>query len=152
MSRHSIGCASLTVLVAAVLVCALPAAASSQAPPELAAADRAAIRSVIERQLAAFQRDDAVAAFAYASPTIREIFRTPENFLRMVRRGYPPVYRPRQVEFRELVDVQGEPVQRVLLVGPDGVPMIALYVMQRQVDGAWKINGCYLVPAGDKAV
>jgi len=28
---------------------------------------------------------------------------------------------------------------------------MAFYVMQRQPDGAWLIDGCYLVPARDKA-
>ncbi|MBI4183469.1 MAG: DUF4864 domain-containing protein [Proteobacteria bacterium] len=113
--------------------------------PHPGAAERAAIRQVISDQLAAFRRDDGRAAFAYAAPVIREIFRTPENFMRMVIDGYQPVYRPRRVEFGELVVVDGETVQQVHLVGPDGRAVIALYQMQRQPDGSWKIAGCILV-------
>jgi len=38
----------------------------------------------------------------------------------------------------------GTIIQRVELVGPDGVPALAHYVMQRQSDGSWRINGCFL--------
>ena len=34
----------------------------------------------------------------------------------------------------------------VLLVRPDGVPVPALSLLQQQPDGAWKIDGCYLMP------
>src|SRR6185369_2536882 len=69
---------------------------------EATGADRGAIRAVIEQQLAAFQRDDGEAAFAFASPGIRAQFQTAETFMSMVRSGYPPVYRPREVQFGEL--------------------------------------------------
>jgi hypothetical protein len=43
----------------------------------------------------------------------------------MVRAGYQPVYRPREVEFRDLVPLKGRWTQRVLVVRPDGVPVVA---------------------------
>ncbi|HEX3497813.1 MAG TPA: DUF4864 domain-containing protein [Stellaceae bacterium] len=107
-------------------------------------ADRAAIRAVIEEQLAAFQRDDESAVFRLASPTIQEQFQSSGNFMRMVRSGYQVVYRPRDVQFGEIETVDGNIIQRVELVGPDGVPALAHYVMQRQPDGSWRINGCFL--------
>ncbi len=141
--------------VAAVLIAvslafvAVPAQSESLS---LSDADRSSIRDVIERQLAAFQRDDGARAFSYASPTVRRQFGTPERFMHMVRTGYPPVYRPREVEFRDLVVAGDVPAQKVLLVGPDGVPVMAIYPMQRQADGSWKIDGCVLVGVGDKAI
>jgi len=111
--------------------------------------DRSAIRRVIENQLAAFQRDDGSEAFSYASPGIQRRFGTPDNFMAMVRNGYAAVYRPQEVEIREL-RVQGSTIQQeVLFVGPDGRPVIAVYTMQRQADGSWKINGVYLISAPD---
>ena len=130
----------------AVMLWAVSAAAQT-AP--VSAADEARIRAVLAGQLAAFQRDDANAAFAVASPAIQQIFQTPDIFMQMVKTGYAPVYRPRKVEFRGLVDTGGIPVQRVYLVGPDGVPVIALYPMERQADGNWRIDGCTLVRADD---
>ena len=74
-----------------------PRPAPSEALDEV---DRQAIRSVIEAQLAAFQADDGETAFGFASPTIQEMFGNPTNFLAMVKAGYMPVYRPREVRFR----------------------------------------------------
>jgi hypothetical protein len=121
------------------------------AEPAVSPADRTLIRGVIEDQLAAFQRDDGAAAFGFASPMIRGQFGTAENFMAMVRQGYAPVYRPREVAFGSLVDMEGRIVQRVLLVGPDGRPVTALYIMEREPDGTWRIDGCILTDSDDKA-
>jgi ketosteroid isomerase-like protein len=117
----------------------------------LGAADRAAIRAVVEEQLAAFQRDDERAAFDLASPTIQQQFQSSANFMRMVRSGYQPVYRPRDVQFGEIETVDGAIIQRVELVGPDGVPALAHYVMERQPDGSWRINGCFLTASEQRS-
>ena len=39
----------------------------------------------------------------------------------------------------------------MLLVGPDFEVVTAYYVMQRQADGTWRINGCVLQAAPDQA-
>ena len=130
-----------------VLLIALPLSAQQRDLPD---ADRAATRTVIKRQLEALRQDDAVGAFALASPEIQAKFETPERFMTMVHTWYRPVYRPRQVVFRDLNPLAGQPTQAVLLVGPDGVPVMALYPMQQQPDGVWKIAGCYLVPFKDE--
>ncbi|MGD9509589.1 MAG: DUF4864 domain-containing protein [Geminicoccaceae bacterium] len=104
--------------------------------------DAEAIRSVVEHQLQAFRADDGQQAFSYASPAIQSIFKNADTFMSMVRAGYRPIYRPREVEFRDLVAVEGRWTQRVLVVGPDGVPVVAQYVMEKQPDGSWRIDGC----------
>lgn len=118
--------------------------ATAQETPAASPGDAAAIRAVIERQLAAFQADDSALAFSFASPKIRAIFGTSDNFMNMVRTGYPPVYRPRNAAFLDIVNVRGQPAQRVLLTGPDGADVIAHYFMERQPDGTWLIDGCVL--------
>ncbi len=120
----------------------LAAPASAQAP--LSADDRAAIREVIRSQVDAFRRDDGESAFALASPAIRRMFGTAEIFMDMVRQGYQPVYRPRRFEFEDIVELGGQPAQRVGVVGPDGRPVIAVYPMRRLPDGTWRIDGCFL--------
>jgi len=115
-------------------------------------AEEQAIREVIQSQLDAFQRDDAATAYSYAAPSIKQMFTTPDIFMDMVKLGYQPVYRPREVEFRKLDDVDGTLVQDVFVVGPDGQPVIARYSMQKQPDGSWRINGCALVKAPDQNV
>ncbi len=108
--------------------------------------DRTAIRSVIEHQLQAFQNNDATGAFAFASPGIQMQFQSPENFMQMVETAYPAVYRPRSVLFENLTKMRGILTQPVLLLDPEGVLMRALYLMEKQPDGTWRINGCYLIP------
>ncbi len=125
-------------LLGALLALALPAQAQVSEP------DRSAIRDVIERQIEAFRRDDGQAAFGYASPSIQGMFGSPDTFMDMVRQGYRPVYRPRTVEFREIVTLQGMVTQKVHVIGPDGRPVTAFYPMSRQADGSWRIEGCYL--------
>ena len=117
----------------------------------LTGADRTAIVRIIRDQMAAFRRDDGVAAFSYAAPRIRRQFGSAENFMRMVRTGYQPVYRPRRVEFLDLVNTKGQWVQKVGVVGPGGEEVTALYLMKRQKEGGWKIGGCVLVrPEGKR--
>ena len=115
-------------------------------------AERQAVRQVIESQLAAFQRDDGAEAFSYAAPGIQRMFGTPEVFMQMVRSGYRPVYRPREFEFRTLERSGTRLRQEVLFVGPDGEPVIALYAMEQQPDGSWRIAGVVLVKAPDETV
>jgi hypothetical protein len=117
---------------------------------QLSEVDRRAIRQVIERQLEAFQRDDAAGAFAFASPGIQAEFETADRFLDMVRSCYEPVYRPRSVMFQELLRVEGYPAQKVVLMAPDGDLVTALYLMEPQPDGRWRIQGCFLIPIGSK--
>ena len=110
----------------------------------LSDADRAAIRDVIGRQVEAFRRDDGEAAFGLASPAIRHMFGTAEIFMDMVRQGYQPVYRPRVFDFREIVELNGQPAQKVHVVGPDGRAHTAFYPMTQLPDGSWRIDGCFL--------
>ncbi len=129
-------------LALALVACLSFAAARASTPASPDPSDAAAIRHVIEGQLDAFRTDDGTQAFAYASPAVQSIFKTPETFMSMVRAGYQPVYRPREVEFRDLVPLEGRWTQRVLVVGPDGVPVVAQYFMEKQPDGSWRIDGC----------
>jgi hypothetical protein len=136
-------------LIAGLILVLAAAPAGAQQPQQDAAigpADGAAIRQVIQNQLAAFQHDDGAAAFNDATPMIRGMFRTPDIFMSMVKSGYQPVYRPRQVEFGAIDTVDGQPTQHVMIVGPDGAQVEALYFMEHEKDGRWLINGCELKP------
>lgn len=95
---------------------------------------------VISQQIAAFQSDDVEKAFTYASPNIQRIFGTPKRFGRMVRDGYPMVWRPARFEMLKIVDTPSGPVQVVLFEDQSGRLHEAGYLMQN-VDGTWRING-----------
>jgi hypothetical protein len=120
-------------------------AAPVRAQDAVSPADRTAIQSVIAAQIEAFRHDDGAAAFGFAAPNIQSRFGTPENFLGMVRQGYQPVYRPRSYGFGAITTEDGVLVQRVPLIGPDGEAELALYDMEREPDGTWRIAGCMLV-------
>lgn len=106
-------------------------------------------RSVIEKQVDAFTRDDAETAFSFASPNIRKEFQTAANFIAMVKAEYEAVYRSRSVNFPDPAVIEGRALRPVQLWGPDNVAVVAIYTMERQEDGAWKIDGCELTPTSD---
>ena len=111
---------------------------------DLGAGDREAIQQVIRQQLDAFQRDDESEAFSYAAPSIQAQFKTPAEFMRMVRSGYEAVYRPRSTRFLEAFVLNGQVMQPLEVVAPDESVLIAFYLMERQSDGTWRISGCVL--------
>jgi len=139
LTRRAAAAACLVVF--ALLAVAAPQPAGAEEP---AAPDSKAVQSVIESQIQAFLREDGVAAFSYAAPVIRERFGTPENFMRMVRTGYRPVYSPQSYDFGESFLRNGEILQEVTLIAPDGSAKLAIYKLERMSDGSWKINAVYL--------
>jgi hypothetical protein len=135
------------VLAAVLVLLAGPAPAQG-----IAAEDQAAVQGIIAAQLDAFRRDDGSLAYSFAAPGIKLIFPTVEVFMAMVREGYAPVYRSREVEFREVEPMaEGWLRQHALIIGADGRVVLALYTMERQPDGSWAIAGCTLVPAAEAA-
>lgn len=111
-----------------------------------AAVRNAQVRQVIEAQLDAFAADDGIAAFSFASPGIRRQFGSPDHFLAMVRQAYPVVYRPSSVSFLAPREAGGAVYQPVRLADGNSRLWVALYRMQRQADGTWRIDGCELIP------
>ncbi|GAB4353594.1 MAG: DUF4864 domain-containing protein [Kiloniellaceae bacterium] len=140
---------ALLCLLLCLSAAAPPGAALAQDVERPSAAAQQAIVGTISAQLEAFQRDDGVRAFSYATPALRQLFRTPENFMAMVRGGYQPVYRPRSVEFLDARVIDGQTAQAVRFVGPDGRTVIALYTMERQPDGSWRIAAVRLIPSAE---
>ena len=116
--------------------------------PCLADDDVATAQSVISSQAEAFSRDDAAAAYSYAAPAIREMFRQADIFMFMVQNSYAPVYRHKSFEFGEARVAEGQVAQRVHIVDANGEAWEALYTLERQADGSLKIIGCVLLKAG----
>ncbi len=131
------------------LLAALFLAFSAQLAPAqepVAPEDARAVRATIEAQLEAFRRDDAVRAFALATPGIRATFGNAVAFMHMVRREYAAVYRPGSVSFEAPVYIRRELIQAVRITDSAGRLWLALYPMQKQHDGRWLTNGCELTP------
>jgi hypothetical protein len=116
------------------------------APAQDALAPNPAIQGTIQGQIDAFLQDDFGAAFEFASPGIRNTFRTPQNFGAMVQKGYPMVWRPSDVEFGPLRERDGALWQQVLIRDEAGKSFVVEYRMQN-VDGEWRISGVRVIPA-----
>lgn len=113
-----------------------------------AAAQEAPIQETIRSQIDAFQADDFARAFTFASPTIKGMFGTPENFGAMVKNGYPMVYRPAEVEMGDLREVAGNLWQRVRITDQAGAGWLLDYMMVETAEG-WQINAVQILPAPD---
>ena len=135
----------LLAVLAAWLLLMAPARAES-----LSELDKQAFRNVITSQIEAFRAEDGAAAYSHAAPVIKQIFPNPDIFMNMVRQGYQPVYRPQSFRFGDAtLSASGRPIQRVSVVGPDGLSYEVVYTMERQPDGSWQISGCAIVRAPD---
>ena len=116
--------------------------------PALGADDVTAAKDVIRAQEQAFGRGDAKAAYSYAAPVIKELFPAPDIFMAMVENSYAPVYRHKSFEFGE-TKVEGDWIgQHVHIVDANGEAWEALYTLELQGDGSYKITGCSLLKAG----
>lgn len=104
-----------------------------------------AVQQVIDSQLRAFQADDDAAAYSYAAPNITTMFPTVETFMGMVKKGYPQVDNPQSYSFGKAVERRpGSIAQQVMITGPDGKEYEAIYTLQQQPDGTFKITGVSL--------
>lgn len=131
-----------TLLLALPVLVPTLARAQAPFPPD----EAAAIERTIRGQMDAFGRDAADDAYRYAAPNVHEAFPTADDFMSMVKRGYAPVYRPRNVVFGALTAPNGVATQEVDMIGPDGRAVTATYTLEQRPDG-WVITGCSLQPS-----
>ncbi|MCK1317504.1 MULTISPECIES: DUF4864 domain-containing protein [unclassified Bradyrhizobium] len=117
-------------------------------PISARADDVATAQSIIRAQEQAFGRDDARGAYSYAAPAIQEIFPAPDIFMSMVQNGYPPVYRHKSFEFGDSKSEGSRIAQHVHIIDANGEAWEALYTLEQQPDGSYKITGCSLLKAG----
>ncbi|WP_299929383.1 DUF4864 domain-containing protein [uncultured Pelagimonas sp.] len=109
------------------------------------------IENTIEQQIEAFQVNDFAKAFEYASPTIQGLFGTSENFGAMVQNGYPMVWRPKDLRFGELRQIEGNLWQQVIVIDQAG-QVFALDYMMVEVKGDWRIAAVQMIPPPEVAV
>lgn len=131
--------------LAAITLLALQGWAATALAAPFTDADAKAVRQVVEAQLAALAADDAIKAFSYAAPNVREAVGSAEGFLAMVQRGYPVVYRPATVAFLKANGKDDDVIQRVQMVDAEGESWLAIYSLQRQKNRSWRITGCSVV-------
>lgn len=104
-----------------------------------------AAQSTIDSQLRAFLADDGALAYSFAAPNVKRIFPTVDSFMNMVTNGYMPVRRPRNYAFGKVQELSPSSIiQHVLITGPDGKEYEAVYTLELQPDGTFRITGCSL--------
>ena len=104
------------------------------------------IEATIQGQVDAFLADDVATAFTFASPMIKGLFGSPERFGEMVRNGYPMVWRPGEVRYLDLREIDGALWQKVFIRDRAGAVHILDYQMIRAGEG-WQINAVHLLEA-----
>lgn len=122
-------------------------AGAAESVPALTRTDRNAIQAVINLQLKAIASNDEAGAFALTAPDVRRQFGTAEAFMEMVREGYPPLLRNQSTAFLEASIVNDDVIQPLRIVNRDGSVVIALFSMERQANGDWRVYGCQLTPS-----
>jgi|SRR5579883_1747408 hypothetical protein len=148
-----LGCACLVSVVAG---CGIAGAQPWQPrdpepPPDLPAAtglaraDQAAMRVLIEAQIAAMRADDWRGAFALASPDLQAQYGTAAAFRDDVTAHYAPLPAVAAIRFIDIVTFRGLPTYRVALSDSDGRTATAYYLVRRLEDGSLRIAGCVMV-------
>lgn len=107
--------------------------------------DAQAIQAVVQSQLDAFSNDDATGAFGFATLSTQRQIGSADNFMTLVRELYRPIYRHRLAIFSPAEIIDEQVIQTVRLSDPDSKVWIAVYWMQREVDGNWRIDNCQLL-------
>ena len=114
----------------------------------LFADEKADIQSTISDQLRAFASDNFIEAFTHASPGIKDIFGTVENFSNMVKKGYPMVWRYNNFEFLNLEETpQG--YNQIVRITDQNDKLFLLKYFMKNVAGIWKISGVSIIEASD---
>ena len=126
---------------------ALDTSAALAATPPMRASDWKSIKQVITAQRAALIAGDGEKAFGYATPAIRAQFGDSDIFMAMVQVGYPALLTARYTEFLEGAVIDGLIIQPLRLVDADNSVRVALYTMEKQKNGAWRISGCRIGPS-----
>jgi hypothetical protein len=135
---------SSTKFCLALALSALAGIAVGQTPQD---ADWKAMRRIIAEQRAALIAGDGEKAFSYATPGIRAQFGDAQTFMEMVRAGYAALLTARYVEFLQGAVIEGVVVVPLRLVDADNTVRVALYTMERQRKGGWRIAGCRIAPS-----
>ena len=104
-----------------------------------------AAQNTIESQLKAFQAGDGELAYSFAAPNVKRIFPSVDTFMSMVESGYRPVRQPSDFSFGKVQEMSTTSiVQQVMIVGPDGKDYEAVYTLELQPDGVYRITGVSL--------
>jgi hypothetical protein len=125
----------------------LGAGVAPAAAPQVRASDWKSIKQAISAQRAALIAGDGEKAFGYATPALRAQFGDADTFMTMVHVGYPALLTARYTEFLQGAVIEGLVIQPLRLIDGDNTVRVALYTLEKQQSGAWRISGCRIGPS-----
>lgn len=108
----------------------------------LSGAEAQQVQAVVMAQLKAFSEEDADAAFATATPEVRQSVRDPRRFLALVQGNFPMVVHPAGFAFLAPHVEKNQVLQAVALRDADDKTWLALFTLERQPDNTWRIGAC----------
>ena len=118
---------------------------AAKAIDDITTADAIAIHEAVQSQLEALSKDDAASAFDLTTPEKRMLIGTPDNFLRLIKEEYDPIYRYQRVLFSRPEVINGDAIQIVRVTDSYSRVWVAVFWMQQGEDSSWKIDGCQLL-------
>jgi len=118
---------------------------SAAAIDDITTADAIAIHEVVQSQLEALSHDDAASAFELATPEKRLLIGNPDNFMRLIKEEFNPIYHYQRVIFSMPEVVNGDAIQIVRVTDGYSRVWLAVFWMQQGDDSSWKIDGCQLL-------
>ncbi|MES2536040.1 MAG: DUF4864 domain-containing protein [Pseudomonadota bacterium] len=129
-----------------------PLATCGASAEEVAAPDAQEIHALVQEQLEAFANDDAEKAFDLTTDSAREQLGSADDFLLMIKTEYPAIYRHRRALFSVAESVAGNTFQIVRLTDGENNVWLAIYQVERESNGRWKIDGCILVATSSVSI
>ena len=135
----------LLAMAGLLLGLGLPWWAGAAAIDDITPANAIAIHEAVQSQLDALANDDASGAFALATREKRLLIGSPDNFLRLIKEQYNPIYRYQRVLFSTPQLVDGNAIQVVHVTDGESHVWLAIFWMQQEQGKGWKIDGCQLL-------
>lgn len=133
---------NLSQAIAVAVSLSLPIATIATVVPAVAqSVSFESAETVIGGQIRAFRARNHEEAFGYASPNIRKMFGNTDRFVGMVKSGYSAIYGAKSWTFGRNRTEGKIMYQEVDIIGPDGFAYAALYTLEKQADGTWRIAG-----------
>jgi hypothetical protein len=136
---------ALIVAMFVTLGGSLSRASAEEHQGELRESEMVEILSAVQTQIDALTNDDAAKAFDLTTEDTRNRLGSPDNFLKIIKEKYEPVYRHRMALYSPPQIVLGKVYQAVRLTDLDSHVWVAIYLMHKDEEGIWKIDGCQLV-------
>ena len=136
-----------SAIMATALSLGIGASASVYAVADpVSAGDAASVQTVIEDQLLAFKENDGSRAYSHAAPGIKQVFGSVDRFMAMVLSGYRPLVDPGSYTFGRSDGRDQKIAQELIVTDKAGKQWQAIYILEKQPDGSWKINGVKMNP------